>query len=215
VKRPVPAFLPISLLPILCRSPALLRWSLALLSLSHVVGCADESANGPGLTFDACAPLEIGIAPALTAEQMQGVTDALAMWNQAAGTALAPMTVPTPTAASSTGATGSTVMALAAPAATTSTPLVPLTFQVAAPPFHGLYDNRAGRIYINLDLTDIGPLRITIAHEIGHAFGLPHVNPPVRRSLMNAGNTTIGITPDDVDALAAIWGRCPTAAAAP
>jgi hypothetical protein len=205
VKRPVPAFLTLS------------RSSLTLLSLalSFVVGCADESA-GPGLTFDACAPLEIGIAPVLTTEQMQGVTDALAMWNQSAGTALAPMTVAMPTTTSSTGAVeGSTAMAPAAPAAMTSTPLVPLTFQVAAPPFHGLYDNRAGRIYVNQDLTDLAPLRITVAHEIGHAFGLPHVSASVRRSLMNAGNTTIGITPDDIDALAAIWGRCPPPAAAP
>ena len=125
VKRPVLAF----------------RWLLllSLSSLSNVVGCADESAPITGLTFDACAPLDIGIAPALTAEQMQGVTDALAMWNQAAGTALAPMTTD--------AGPGSTAFS-------TSTPMVPLTFQVAAPPFHGLYDDRAGRIYVNADLTD-------------------------------------------------------------
>ncbi len=85
---------------------------------------------------------------------------------------------------------------------------MPLLFQVAAPPFHGLYDNQAGRIFINADLTDVDPLRITIAHEIGHAFGLSHVSPSVRPSLMNSGNLTIGITPEDVEALAAIWGRC-------
>jgi Zn-dependent peptidase ImmA (M78 family) len=96
----------------------------------------------------------------------------------------------------------------------TSTPMVPLTFQVAAAPFHGLYDDRAGRIFVNEDLTDVAPLRITIAHEIGHAFGLPHVSASVRRSLMNTGNTTVSITPEDVDALAAIWGRCPPAATA-
>ncbi len=148
------------------------------------------------MTFDACAPLDIGIAPALTAEQMQGVTDALAMWNQAAGTALAPMTMVTEP--------GTTAFE-------TSTAMVPLTFQVAAAPFHGLYDDRAGRIYINQDLTDVAPLRITVAHEIGHAFGLPHVSASVRRSLMNSGNTTISITPEDVEALAAIWGQCPSA----
>jgi hypothetical protein len=173
VKRLVPAFLPL----------------LFVLSLSHLVGCADEYAPITGRTFDACSPLDIGIAPALTAEQMQGVTDALAMWNQAAGTALASM--PVPPGPASTGA-----------------PLVPLTFQVAAAPFHGLYDDRAGRIFINQDLTDLTPLRITIAHEIGHAFGLPHVSASVRLSLMNTGNTTTGITPEDVEALAAIWGRC-------
>jgi hypothetical protein len=171
--------------------------SLALLSLSQVVGCADESAPITGLTFDACTPLDIGIAPALTAEQMQGVTDALAMWNQAASTALTPVTM----------VAGPSSTAFATPM-----PMVPLTFQVAAAPFHGLYDDGAGRIYVNEDLTDVGPLRITIAHEIGHAFGLPHVSASVRRSLMNTGNTTVGITPEDVDALAAIWGRCPPAA---
>ena len=173
---------------------ALVLLPLLLLSLSHLVGCADESATITGLTFDACAPLDIGIAPSLSAEQVQGVTDAMAMWNQAGGTALASMSVPP--GPDSTGA-----------------PLVPLTFQAAAAPFHGLYDDRAGQIFVNQDLTDLAPLRITIAHEIGHAFGLPHVSASVRRSLMNTGNTTIGITPEDVDALAAIWGRCAPSAA--
>ena len=179
MRRPVPAF----------------PWCLSLtflLCVSQLVGCADESAGGQGLTFDACAPLAIGVSPELTAEQMEGVTDALAMWNQAAGTTLGPMTMPA-----------------------TATPLVPLTFQAAAAAFHGLYDSRSGQIYVNQDLTDVAPLRITIAHEIGHAFGLPHVGASVRRSLMNSGNTTIGITPEDVDALAAIWGHCAPATPAP
>lgn len=184
MKRPVPAF------------SKLLALSLRALSITLslaaplLVGCTDES-GGVGLTFDACAPLDIGVSPALTDEQLQGVTDALGMWNQAADTALA---VPTPTS---------------------TAPLIPLTFQSAAPPFHGLYDDHAGRIFVNQDLMAVDPLRITIAHEIGHAFGLPHVSPSVRPSLMNSGNTTIGITPEDVGALAAIWGRCPPASTPP
>lgn len=177
MKRPVPAF-----------ASLLLSLSLSL-ATSLLAGCTDESGGGPGLTFDACAPLDIGVSPALTTEQLQGVSDALAMWNQAAGTSLA-----TPTGAS-------------------SAPLVPLTFQVAAPPFHGLYDNQDGRIYVNEDLTDVDPLRITVAHEIGHAFGLIHVSASVRPSLMNSGNTTIGITGEDVSALAALWGPCAPVAA--
>jgi hypothetical protein len=171
--------------------PASLALSVTLsVAAPLLVGCTDES-GGTGLTFDACAPLDIDVSPAMTGEQMQGVTDALAMWNQAAGTALA---VSTPSSAA---------------------PLIPLTFQFAAPPFHGLYDDHAGRIYVNQDLVDVDRLRITIAHEIGHAFGLPHVSASVRPSLMNSGNTTTGITPADVAALAALWGRCPTSGSEP
>ena len=164
--------------------------SLPLL-LSNVVGCADESAGGAGLTFKACAPLVSDAATSMTAEQAQGVADGLAMWNQAAGTLL----------------TSPVSSATFAPSETT--PVVPLVFQVAAPPFHGVYDNHAGMVFINQDLTDVGPLHITVAHEIGHVFGLPHVSRDVRASLMNSGNTAISITPEDVAALAALWGPCP------
>ena len=170
--------------------------SLPLL-LSFVVGCADESAGGAGLTFDACAPLIIDAGTSLTAVQAQGVADALAMWNQSAGTLL-----------TTTGASAAYESAPSAPSAA-ATPVVPLVFQAAAPPFHGFYDNHAGMVFINEDLTDVDPLHITAAHEIGHVFGLPHVSRDVRASLMNSGNTTVGITPEDVEALAALWGRCP------
>jgi len=176
---------------------------LSLLSLSHLVGCADDTASGTGLTFDACAPLDIGLVAAPTGVQAQGVTDALSMWNQAAATALVSTTVADPIAS-----TGDVPTPISTAQVSTAMPRVPLVFQVAAPPFHGLYDNQAGQIFINQDLSTVDPLRITIAHEIGHAFGLVHISPDVRPSLMNPGNTTVGITPDDVAALAAIWGRC-------
>jgi hypothetical protein len=179
VKRLVPAFLSLPLL------------------LSFVVGCADESASGPGLTFDACEPLVIDTgSSSLSAEQTQGIADALAMWNQAAGTLL---TTTLPNEATTEPTSNPT---------SASPPVVPLVFQVAAPPFHGLYDDQSGKIFINQDLTDVDPLHITIAHEIGHVFGLPHVSRDVRASLMNSGNMTVGITPEDVAALAALWGRC-------
>src|SRR5581483_9388951 len=112
---------------------------------------------------------------------------------------------------SSTGGSPATIPVTPEGLTSSTTPLVPLTFQVAPPPFHGLYDTGSGQIYVNQDLTDVAPLRITVAHEIGHAFGLKHVSG--RPSLMNSGNTTISITPEDVDTLAALWGRCATATA--
>src|SRR5581483_6553626 len=109
--------------------PALISLFSLCLVLSLFLGCADESAGGPDLTFDACAALYIGISPALTAEQTQGVTDALAMWNQAAGTALAPMAMLA--GVSSTGGSPATIPAAPEGLTSSTTPLVPLTFQVA------------------------------------------------------------------------------------
>ena len=54
---------------------------------------------------------------------------------------------------------------------------------------------------------------MTIAHEIGHAFGLWHVKPSVRRSVMNPGNTTVTPTERDVDSVRALWGKLRPAAA--
>lgn len=81
-------------------------------------------------------------------------------------------------------------------------------FEPAADAFHGLYDDQAGIIYINDHLSDPPTLAIVIAHELGHAFGLHHVSPDVRASLMNPGNLVVPPTDADRRALAALWGAC-------
>jgi hypothetical protein len=191
VKRPVPAFLCLPL-PV----PASL---LALLSLA-AVGCGQNvQPHALEHTFDACAPLTVVTAPGLTAEQAQGVSDGIAMWNTGAATQLSTATSATPDveaeAEADAGATGGA--------------RVPLVFQGAADNFHGLYDDAAAIVFINQDLTDLRPLSITVAHELGHVFGLLHVPADQRTSLMNSGNTTTELTPEDVDTLALLWGRCP------
>jgi predicted Zn-dependent protease len=47
-----------------------------------------------------------------------------------------------------------------------------------------------------------------IAHELGHAFGLVHVSPDTRPSVMNPGNTTVAPNDGDRAALEALWGTC-------
>lgn len=74
-------------------------------------------------------------------------------------------------------------------------------------PFHGYYDDEVGQIYVHRGLRD-RPEAVTIAHELGHAFGLWHVDPSVRRSVMNPGNTTVAPTERDVDSVRALWGNC-------
>jgi hypothetical protein len=64
-------------------------------------------------------------------------------------------------------------------------------------------------VLVNRALTVASERAITIAHEVGHAMGLPHVDG--RPSLMNPGNLTLEPQPGDAAALVELWGACPAA----
>ncbi len=152
------------------------------------LGCAAApAAGGPAVTVDPFAPVALVADADATADQLAGVAAGAALWNASAAADLS-------TASPAAGDAG-------------ATPALPIHFQVAAAPFHGLYDGPHGQIYINEDLTGEA-LAVTVAHEVGHAFGLVHIDPAQRASLMNPGNLTVLPTPDDVATLAGIWGRC-------
>ena len=163
-----------------------------------MLGCADDLANAPAaVQFDACQALVL--APDLDAgpAQLRGISDAVDLWNRSAATRLSLRR--DDAAASGAGAASS----------------LPIHFQHAAAPFHGLYDDRDVQIFINQDLADHARV-VAITHEVGHAFGLVHVAPDERASVMNSGNITIDPTAGDVGALVARWGRCaPPSSASP
>lgn len=167
------------------RSPFL--FLLAVAALPGVACAPAPAAGGPAVTFDPCTPLTLAPDATATSAQQAGVVAGAALWNASAGSDL--------------------LMAAGPTADAGTTPVLPIHFQVAAAPFHGLYDAPNGQIFVNEDLVG-EDLAITVAHEVGHSFGLVHIPPDVRASLMNPGNLTVLPTPQDVATLAGIWGRC-------
>ena len=152
-------------------------------------GCApSQYGTATGTRFNLCEPLVVTPDATDTADQLDGINQAMALWNQAAG---AHLSMPGDPAAGADPAT------------------IPLHFQAAATNFHGLYDPQAVQVFINVNLTG-HQLVVTIAHELGHPYGLVHIPPSERLSVMNPANLTVEPTSDDVAALDAIWGTCQT-----
>jgi hypothetical protein len=165
---------------------SLARVVTILVALGSAIGCAQNpSSSGAAVTFDPCTPVALVADATATAAQLAGVAAGAALWNSSAASDLLP-------GDSAGGASG---------------PTLPIHFQIAGAPFHGLYDAPSGQIYINDDLAG-EELAITIAHEVGHSFGLVHVSSDERASLMNPANLTVLPTAADVATLAGLWGQC-------
>jgi len=145
--------------------------------------CRAPADDDVDITFDPCAPLVIELVAGATDAERASVASGVAMWNTQAATRL--------TLDDVAGA-----------------PRLPLRFEKAASAFYGLYDDERGVVLVNDGFSDGHQRAVTVAHEIGHAFGLAHVERNARLSLMNNGNLHIEPTAADVTALAALWGRC-------
>lgn len=161
--------------------PTIARALTALVLLALLPACSDEEGRFANV-FDACAPLVIVPADDATAEERESVAVAIAMWNDRAGTAL-------------------TLEDLA------GAPRLPVLFEDTAW-YWGRYDDRAPRIWLSRRVTDGQARAVVLAHELGHAFDLYHVDPDDRVSVMNKGNTEVEPTLGDVEALFKVWGNC-------
>lgn len=84
---------------------------------------------------------------------------------------------------------------------------IPIAFREAPELFRGVYEPEVGQITINRRLESNATV-ITVAHELGHALGLPHVPPSERISVMNPGNTSHPPDAEDREALTARWREC-------
>jgi hypothetical protein len=158
-----------------------------ILSLALIGGCAGGSQDTTlEIVNDVCEPTTI-IAPAdASDEQLASIDGAIAMWAHL----------------------GFDRVARGDGAALIGGQQIPIVFDDAAEFFHGLYDDEHGVVYINRALSDDRELAITVAHELGHAFGLWHVDRGTRSSVMNPDN--LAVEPNDGDAaeLVALWGAC-------
>lgn len=170
------------------RSSLVLSVLTLLLPLGAGCGGASSDETVAAVTFDPCQPFVVVDDPAATADEQAGARAAATSWAEAAG------------------ARGSVIVGDAPAGA------LPVHFQPAAAPSHGFFDPARGEIFVNEDLSG-RPLAVTIAHELGHAFGLVHV--VGRASVMNAGNLDVEPNADDAADLARLWGTCAAGASAP
>jgi hypothetical protein len=100
-----------------------------------------------------------------------------------------------------------TAVGVTGPGQPGATASVAVEFVPSTPGVFGFYDDEALTLDISDALSD-DQRAIVIAHELGHAFGLVHVPPTERISVMNAGNLATVPTPADQLAVAALWGDC-------
>jgi hypothetical protein len=166
-----------------------------LAGLPFTAGCGETSSDSSAVAsvrVDPCEPAVVSLGPEATDDQKAGVRAAIELWNRGVSARLSVSDAPDDgTAAPPSGPT-----------------TLPLHFRRAAAPSHGYFDPPTGQILINEALS-AHELVVTIAHEVGHAFGLAHVSG--RPSVMTQGNLKIEPTEGDFAELVAMWGACPAA----
>jgi hypothetical protein len=167
-----------------------------LAGLPFAAGCDETSSDSSAVAavrVDPCEPAVLALDPEATADQKAGVRAGIELWNRGIS---ARLSVSDQSQSPDAGA--------AAPSSSPTT--LPLHFRRAAAPSHGYFDPPTGQILINEALT-AHELTVTIAHEVGHAFGLAHVTG--RPSVMTPGNLKVEPNEGDFAELVAMWGACP------
>ena len=162
----------------------------ALAAFATLPGCTSSGNETAETVFDPCSPLQIALSASVTDAERAGVDAAIAAWNAQ---------LPTQ------------IVSIADEALYRQTPraddVLPIEFATKFG-LRAAYFDKTGVIIVSSELLAPEEYGVAIAHEMGHAFGLPHIDPKVRASVMNVGNTTVAPTVEDAAEVAALWPSC-------
>lgn len=139
-----------------------------------MLGCG-EAETFDGIPYNPCELTIVRAVAGASAAQVSAIERAVELWRDVDGPLLT--TEETPGA-----------------------PHLLVSFVGAAPAFLGLYQPDSRDILIN-DRVSGRALEVTVAHEMGHAYGLRHESQ--RPSVMAKANVTVSPTPEDVAAIRA------------
>lgn len=156
-----------------------LRILLAALALPACTS-NDEIAT----VYDPCSPLAIDVAPDISGDERLGVEGAIAAWSRVLPTRIA------------------------IGAADGAASVLPIRFESGDTFYRAIYWDSFGMISISRDRLAPEDYPLAIAHELGHAFGLLHVDKSDRASVMNVSNLEVAPTDDDAAAVRARWATC-------
>ncbi|MCK6551960.1 hypothetical protein L6R52_39380 [Myxococcota bacterium] len=150
-------------------------------------GCLPAPEAGTiAVLYDVCSPAALSAAVDASDGERASISEAAALWSDLGALEL--------------GVLGTSTAA--------ASQVIPIQFRRASLFFLGQYDGDTGEIYVNRSISEPRARAMTIAHELGHAFGLVHVPIDERRSVMNPANVDVAPTAEDAAALGAVAGAC-------
>lgn len=149
------------------------------LASALLIGCAPGADHTGDIFYDPCEPVVVVPNDVATSAQLEGIQAAIGLWSKVGVRSLTLESAP-------------------------GRQHVRVYFKDALALFHGVYEPSIGEVRINNSMTNRA-LDITVAHELGHAIGLPHVPRQERDSVMNPSNETTAPTDDDAKQLRDRW----------
>lgn len=163
-----------------------MRRSTLLVGLACISACSGN--DDVDTVYDPCSPLAIAVLGDHGDAEVAGVESAIAAWARVLPTQI------------TIGATPGAADAL------------PIRFESGESFYRAIYWDAVGEISVSRDRLDPDDYALAIAHEMGHAFGLLHVDKSDRASVMNVGNLEIVPNDEDAAAVRALWDTCSVAA---